>query len=105
MRININVGGSAKASGLFFGVLIALFIGLLAVSVHFLTIEPDEAWNLLSTGQIAGGPFDGAEIVTAPVVTSGGIHTLIHYLLLWFGLPIEVHRLVSLLFGVLTLLL
>jgi 4-amino-4-deoxy-L-arabinose transferase-like glycosyltransferase len=103
MRADVNAGVLSDASGIFYGVLIALFLALFVASIHFLTIEPDEAWMLLSTGQLVGGPFDGASIIRSPVVTSGGLHTLIHYALLRVGLPIEAHRLVSAVFCVLTL--
>ena len=95
MRSAVNMGNSSKISGVLYGALVALFLLVCAASIHFLTIEADEAWMLLSTGQLAGGPFDGAGIIHTPVVTSGGLHTLIHYVLMRTGLPIEAHRLVS----------
>ena len=98
-----SVSALADAFALSYGALVALFLVLFAASIHFLTVEPDEAWMLLSTGQVAGGPFAGVGIVSNPVITSGGLYTLIHYPLLRMGLPVEAQRVVSLVFSVLTL--
>src|SRR5438105_4035248 len=92
----------ADMSGSLYAVLVALSLGLFAASIHFLTIEPDEAWMLLSTGQLVGGPLIGGYIIKSPVVSTGGVHTLIHYVLLRAGVPIEAHRLVSGVFCVAT---
>ncbi len=103
MRFRHNARILTDELGLWYGVFVVLFLALLVAAVHFLTIEPDEAWALLSTGQLVGGPFERAGFVSSPVVTSGGLHTLIHYALLRGALPIEAHRLVSVVFSVLTL--
>lgn len=92
-------------------VLVALYIALIGASIaliftaiHFFTIEIDEAFNLLSVGQISGGPFSGKDFVAYPVLTSGGLFAAIHYVVLRVHLPIEANRLVSVAFSCLTLL-
>jgi hypothetical protein len=84
-------------------VLIAASISLIFAAIHFFAIEIDEAFNLLSAGQISGGPYFGKDFIAYPVLTSGGLYAAIHYAVLRVGLPIEANRLVSVAFSCLTL--
>jgi Dolichyl-phosphate-mannose-protein mannosyltransferase len=83
--------------------LIGISIFLVFAAIHFFAIEIDEAFNLLSVGQISGGPFSGKAFIAYPVLTSGGLFAAIHYAVLRVGLPIEANRLVSVVFSCLTL--
>jgi 4-amino-4-deoxy-L-arabinose transferase-like glycosyltransferase len=83
--------------------MITTFLVLILTAIRFLTVEADESWNLLSVGQLAGAPFAPKGVLSAAVVTSGGLYAAIHYPLILAGLPIEVHRLMSFMFAVLTL--
>ena len=84
--------------------MIALSLTVVIVGIHFFTIEIDEACNLISVGQLFGGPYSDKDVVASPVLTSGGVYAAIHYAVLRAGLPIEADRLVSLMFSILSLL-
>ena len=72
-------------------------------AVHFFTIEIDEAFTLLSIGQLSGGPFSDRGFIASPMLSSGGPYAAIHYAILRAGLPIEADRLVSIASSCLTL--
>ena len=103
MGSDIKSNKSVVRSTLVYGFLTVSFLILILVAIRFLTIEADEAWMLLSVGQLAGGPFAANGVVSAPAVTSGGLYAAIHYPLMLAGQPIEVHRLISFVFAGLTL--
>jgi Dolichyl-phosphate-mannose-protein mannosyltransferase len=83
--------------------LIAASLALALAAVHFFTIEIDEAFTLLSIGQLSGGPFSERGFIASPVLSSGGPYAAIHYAILRAGLPIEADRLVSIASSCLTL--
>ena len=80
MGSDIKSNKSVVRSTLVYGFLTVSFLILILVAIRFLTIEADEAWMLLSVGQLAGGPFAANGVVSAPAVTSGGLYAAIMWL-------------------------
>jgi hypothetical protein len=82
---------------------IAAFVLLFVAAAKLLTVEADEAWNLLSTMHAFGISLPPTDALVSPILTSGGVHFLIHGILAWITNSIFVHRLVSVLFAALLL--
>ncbi|MFC3173962.1 hypothetical protein ACFOD9_06850 [Novosphingobium bradum] len=78
------------------GALAGLVLLICAVGAAVFTIDPDEAWILLSTYQVFGLPVAGAGAIDLPTLTTGGPHLLVHGLLGLATRAIIAHRLVSL---------
>lgn len=68
----------------------------------FLTIDADEAWNLMSIANAVTPRNRPFPMISEPVVTSGGFYALIHAPLLLQGSAILGHRIISILFALLT---
>jgi hypothetical protein len=75
------------------------FLLLFAAGAVFFTVEPDEAWILLSTMKAFGLPVPDTSAVATPILTSGGLHTLVHGVIAIFTTSIIAHRAVSVLFS------
>lgn len=88
-----------KVSGfmpIFYGVIGAGFVLTFCAGVFVLTLEPDESWILFSTMKAFGIPLPPTSAVDNPVLTSGGLHLVLHGLIAQVaGTNISVHRLAS----------
>ena len=87
------------ATPLYAGV-VAVFLLLFLAAAKLLTVEADEAWNLLSTMHAFGISLPPTDAILSPVLTSGGVHFLIHGLLARITDSMFAHRLVSLVFAI-----
>src|SRR5256885_16487444 len=96
LEIARTVGGVIErfATPLYAALIIAFLLVFLAAA-HFLTVEADEAWILLSTMNAFGIPLPQTDALASPTLTSGGVHLLIHGALAWITSSIFVHRLGS----------
>lgn len=80
-----------------YSVVVVCFFLTFGVGVFAMTLEPDESWILLSTMKAFGIPLPPTSAVDHPVLTSGGLHFLLHGLMaLEWGKDILPHRLASL---------
>lgn len=87
-----------------YGVIIICFCLTFGVGMFAMTLEPDEVWILMSTMKAFGIPLPPTSAVNHPVITSGGVHFVLHGLIaLVWGADILVHRFVSI--GVVLILL
>ncbi|ACF11858.1 hypothetical protein Cpar_1460 [Chlorobaculum parvum NCIB 8327] len=81
-----------------YSAIVICFILIFGIGVFAMTVEPDESCILMSTMKAFGIRFLPASAVEVPVLTSGGVHFVLHGLIaLVWGENIFVHRLASLL--------
>lgn len=78
-----------------FGATLIAFGVMFLLAIHFLSVEADESWILMSTFHAFGVSVPRTSAVAIPTVTSGGLHLLVHGLLSWLTRNILAHRLVS----------
>jgi len=81
-----------------YATIIAAFLIIFLVAAHFLTLEADEAWNLLSIMNAFGIPLPETGALDTPVLTNGGMHMLLHGALAWLTTSIFAHRVISIIF-------
>ncbi|WP_338501375.1 hypothetical protein V6R86_01375 [Sphingomonas kaistensis] len=79
-----------------------LYVAALAVLVTSwfaaslrLSVEPDEAWILLSTAETWGVRVPQTIATGVPTITTGGLHLITHGLLALFSLDILAHRTIT----------
>ncbi len=87
---------------------IYVFLGIFLLSTFLLgcfllTIEADESWNLMSAMKAFGIPVVKTSAIDNPVVTTGGLHFVIHGILSLFHVDIFTHRLISIAFSIILL--
>lgn len=72
----------------------ALVAGWIAASIR-LTVEPDEAWVLLSTAETWGVRVPESIATGIPTITTGGLHLITHGILALLSLDIFAHRMIT----------
>lgn len=80
--------------------LLLIAFGLFCAGTVLLTIEPDEAWSVVSAARAMGSPRALPYGVDHPVVTSGGLYALLQGLMFRLDPSIVPHRLISIGFAV-----
>jgi hypothetical protein len=84
--------------------LAVLVAGWIAASIR-LTVEPDEAWVLLSTAETWGVRVPETLATGVPTITTGGLHLITHGILALVSLDILAHRTITIAASVALLLL
>ncbi|NJC06116.1 hypothetical protein GGQ97_001909 [Sphingomonas kaistensis] len=74
---------------------LAVLVGSWVAASMRLTVEPDEAWILLSTAETWGVQVPRTIATGLPTITTGGLHLITHGILALLSLDVLAHRMIT----------